>query len=77
MNALRERPEIAHALQFIIRQFHVKMIFEPRQKIERLKAIDAEFFEKVIIGTQPLARYFEMLSRERKNLFSGFLVIRH
>ena len=54
MNALRERPEIAHALQFVVRQFHVKMIFEARQKIERLKAIDAKLLEKVVVGAKPL-----------------------
>jgi hypothetical protein len=53
------------------------MIFEPRQKIERLKTIDAKLLEKIIVGAQTLARHFEVLRRERENLLRGFLEIWH
>jgi hypothetical protein len=58
-----ERPEITDALKFVIGQLDVKMLFEARQQIERLQAVDAERLEEVVVSAKLLARHFEMRRR--------------
>src|SRR5438270_6127869 len=46
----------------------MEMIFQPRQQIERLQAVDAESLEEVIVRRKLLARHLEVRGREAKNL---------
>jgi hypothetical protein len=55
--------EVGHTLEFIVRKLDMKMILELGQKIERLQAVDAKRFEKVIVGGEFLSRYFEVGGR--------------
>src|SRR5579863_201769 len=40
LDSVRERTKVRYALQFVIRQFHMKVIFQPREKIECLQAVN-------------------------------------
>jgi hypothetical protein len=39
----------------------MEVLFEARQQIERLQAIDTELLEEIIVRAQLLARYAEMV----------------
>ncbi len=55
LNPRRERAKIADALHFVIGQFDIEMMFEPREHFERLQTINSKFLEK-IIATQKVIR---------------------
>jgi len=67
LNSGGQSAEIAHSLQFIIWQFDVEVIFQFRQQIERLQAVDAQRLEKVIVGRELLPGDLEVRGCERKN----------
>jgi hypothetical protein len=48
LDASGERVEVADALDFVIREFDPKMIFEAREQFERLQAVNAEFLVEII-----------------------------
>jgi hypothetical protein len=60
LDPVGQRSEIRHALEFVVRQLDAKMIFQPRQQIERLQAVDAERLKEVVIRGEPLSRHFEV-----------------
>ncbi len=62
MDALGESAEVANALKFVIGQFDVEMLLDPREQIERLQAVYAESLEEIVAGVELLARNFEMLA---------------
>jgi len=73
LNPLGQRAEIRDALQFVVGQFDMKMIFDPRQKVERLEAVNSERLEKIIVSGKLCPWHREMLRRQSQNLFSGLL----
>ena len=76
-SAFGEGPEIAYTLNLIVRQFDVEMVFEARQHIEGLQAIDSQLFVEVIFGLQRARGSLEMLGREFKDFLCGLLECAH
>src|ERR1700728_832174 len=60
LNFSRQRAEVRHSLQFVIRKLHVKMILQLGQEIERLQAVDPQRLEEIVIGSELLPRHLEM-----------------
>jgi len=48
LDAFRERLEIAHSLNFVIGQFDIEVIFQPRKQVQRLQAVNPKFLIEVI-----------------------------
>src|SRR5580700_5998235 len=48
----RQGAKVGDSLQFIIRELDAKMIFQLRQKIERLQAVDSQRLKEVVIGSK-------------------------
>src|ERR1019366_4363737 len=67
LDPIRQRPEIRHALQFIVRQLDREVMFQPRQQIKRLQTVDAQSFEKIVVGRELLPRDLKMQSRETQD----------
>jgi hypothetical protein len=72
-----ERPEIADALKFVIRKLDVEMLFQARQEIERLQAVNAQSLEKIVIRAEPFARHFEMRRGKLQDFVRRFVDRRH
>jgi hypothetical protein len=49
----------------------VKVIFDPRQQIERLQAVNTELLEKIVVRRQLLAGHFEMGRSESQHFICG------
>ncbi len=60
LNLPCQRAEIRDALQFVIWELNVEVIFQPREQVERLQAVDAQRLEEVIIGSELRPRHFEV-----------------
>src|SRR5580698_5326796 len=71
LDALGEGTEIGDALKFVVGQLDVEMLFDAGEQVQRLKAVDAELLEEIVVGTKLRARHFEVLRGELKNLVSG------
>jgi hypothetical protein len=42
-------------------------MFQPRQQIKRLQTVDAQSFEKIVVGRELLPRHLKMQSRETQD----------
>src|SRR5579872_3283707 len=60
LNLARQRAEVGHSLQFVVRKLDMKMILQFRQQIECLQAVNAERLEEIIVGREFLAGHFEV-----------------
>ena len=60
LNFSRQRAEVRHSLQFVIRKLHVKMILQFGQEIERLQAVDPQRLEEIVVRSELLPRHLEM-----------------
>ncbi len=60
LNSPRQRPEIRDALQLVVRQLDVKMMFQPGQQVERLQTVDFQRLEKIVVRSESCPRHFEM-----------------
>ena len=60
--------EVGHSLQFVVGKLDVEMMLEPGKQIERLQAVDPERLEEIIVGSQFLARHFELRRRQVEDL---------
>ena len=60
LNLARQRAEVGHALQFVVRQLDMKMILQPGQQIERLQTVDPSALKKSSSGDKFFPRHFEM-----------------
>jgi hypothetical protein len=67
LNPLGERAEVGYALEFVIRELDLKMLFDTREEIEGLEAVDAELFEEIVVGGELIALNFEMFGREAQD----------
>jgi hypothetical protein len=61
LNPPGEGAEIAHALEFVVGEFDLEMLFDVGQKVESLEAIDAELLEEIVVGTELIVLDLEML----------------
>src|SRR5215510_8052939 len=75
LNPFCEGAEVTYPLHFVIGEFDVEMIFEPRQQLQRLQRINAQFLKEVIVGRELFARGLEMGRREVEDFING--LIRH
>ena len=64
MNAFGESAEVADALHFVVGKLDAEMIFQAREKLKRLKAVDAELLEEVIGWREGARGDVEMLGGE-------------
>ena len=77
MNLLCQSAEIGDALQLVIGKLDPKMTFQFREQIQSLQAVDAERFEKIVVGMEFRARNFEVNRGEIQDFIEGFLGCRH
>ena len=63
LNLAGQGAEVAHALQFVVRQLDVEMILQLREQIQRLQAVDAESLKEIVVGGEFFARNLEVRSR--------------
>ena len=77
LNPLRQGPEIRHALQLIIRQLNPEMLFQPRQQIERLQAVNTKCLEEVAIRSKFLPRYLKMRGGQVQDFIESLISCRH
>lgn len=69
--------EIAHALHFVVRQFNAKVMLEPRQHLQRLKAVNAKFLEEIIGWREGFPPHPKMLRREVQHFVCGLIYRPH
>jgi len=51
-------------LDFVVGELDAEVVFEAAEELEGLQAVDAEFFEKVVVGREGVGRDLEMLGGE-------------
>src|ERR1700687_106021 len=67
LNPRGERTEVADALHFVIGQLDAEMIFDKAQELESLQAVDAQFFEEIVVGSQRPCGHLEVRGSEVEN----------
>jgi hypothetical protein len=77
LDAFGEGTEIADALELIIGQLDVEMMFEAREQVEGLEAVDAERLEEIVAGMELRARNLEMIGGEGENFFGCVIQCAH
>ena len=75
LNLAGQGAEVGHALQFVVRQFDVKMIFQFREQIERLQAVDPKRLEEIVVGRELFARNFEVRRGQSEDLVEVFSAV--
>src|SRR5438477_24592 len=55
----------------------MEVIFEFGEQIERLKTVNTESLEEIIVGSKLLARHFKMGGRKAEDFVQGLLGRRH
>ena len=48
------------------------MMLEPGEQIQRLQAVDSKSLEEIVVGSELLARDFELRRRQVEDLFQCF-----
>src|SRR5713226_4659325 len=64
LDAASQGAEVADALQLVVRQLDAEVVFEARQQVERLEAVNAELLEEIIVRGELFPRHLEMLRRQ-------------
>src|SRR2546430_1827822 len=64
VNPFSKGLEVADALNLVIGQLDVEMIFEAREHFQRLQAVDAEFLEKIVSRRERSHGQLKMLCRQ-------------
>lgn len=77
LNSPSQRSEIRNTLQFVVGKFDPKVMLQFGEQIKRLKAVDAEGLEKIIVGRQFFPRNFEVGCRQIENFCQRFIGCRH
>jgi hypothetical protein len=77
LNPFGESAEVAYTLEFVIGQLDLKVLLDARQKIERLKAIDPELLEEIVVRRELFLRDLEMVRRQAQDFVSGILQCTH
>jgi hypothetical protein len=73
LDPLGERAEVSYALEFIVGEFDVEMLFYAGEEVEGLEAVDAELFEEIVVGGKLIALDFEMFGSEAENFVGGLV----
>ncbi len=73
MNPFGEGAEVGYALEFVVGELDVEMLFDAGEEVEGLEAVDAELFEEIVVGSELLALHFEMLGGEAQDFVGGFV----
>jgi hypothetical protein len=73
LNALSEGAEVAHALELVVGQLDVEMLFEPAKQFKRLQAVNAQLLEEIVLGMEFGARDVEVGGGKIED-FAGGLV---
>jgi hypothetical protein len=73
LNPLGEGAEIGYALEFVVGELDLEMLFDAGEEVEGLKAVDAELFEEIVVGGELIALDFEMFGGEAKDFVGGFV----
>jgi hypothetical protein len=73
LNPLGEGAEVAYALEFVVGEFDMEMLFDAGEEIEGLKAVDAELFEEIVVGRELIALDFEMFGGEAQDFVGGLV----
>ena len=68
LNLSSQSAKVGHALQFVIRKLYPEVIFQFREQVERLQAVDTEHLEEVFVRREFLARHFEVRRGKREYL---------
>ena len=55
MDPLGESAEVAYALEFVVGELDMEMLFEAGEQVERLQAVDAELLEEIVVGRELIA----------------------
>jgi hypothetical protein len=71
LDPLGERAEVRYALKFVVGELDPEMLLDAGEQVESLKAVDAEFFEEIVIGGKLLALNFEMFGGEAQDFVGG------
>src|SRR5579863_6295777 len=77
LDPVGQRSEIRYALEFVVRQLDAKMIFQPRQQIERLQAINPERLKEVIVRGELLSRHFKVSRGKVQYFIKCFFIYSH
>jgi hypothetical protein len=70
---LGEGAEVAYALEFVVGELDLEMLFDAGEKVEGLEAVDAQFFEEIVVGRELIALDFEMFGSEAQDFVGGFV----
>jgi hypothetical protein len=60
LNPLGESAKVGDALEFVVGELNLEMLFDASEEVEGLEAVDAELFEEVVVGRELIALNFEM-----------------
>src|SRR5882757_7783257 len=69
--------KVANARNFVIGKFYAKVIFQAREQLQSLQAVDSQFFEEVIIGLKVGTRNFEVRGGKSQNFIGCLFKIFH
>ncbi|MCU1315656.1 MAG: hypothetical protein JWN63_978, partial [Candidatus Acidoferrum typicum] len=65
--------EVADTLNFVIGQLDAEMIFEAREHLQCLQAINTKFLEKIVSRRKRSRRQLKMLGRQVQYFLSGLI----
>jgi len=75
LNPFSQGPEVADALNFVVRQLDAEMTFEAGEHLQRLQAVDAESLEKIVSRRERSGGQLKVLRRQVQHflgrLFQG------
>jgi hypothetical protein len=70
---LGQGAEIGYALEFVVGEFDLEMLFDAGEEVEGLEAVDAELFEEIVVGRELITLDFEMFGGELEDFVGGFV----
>src|SRR5271156_276575 len=73
LNPLGESAEVGYALEFVVGELDLEMLFDAREEVECLEAVDAEFSEEIVVGGELVALDFEMFGGEVQDFIGGLV----
>lgn len=77
LNLSGQSAEVRYTLQFVIWKLDMEMIFQFREQIERLQAVNSESLEKISVRMQIFSRHFEVRSGKVQDLVESLISSGH
>ena len=77
LNFTCKRAKVRDSLQFVVRQFNMEMMLEPRKQIQRLQAVYAKSFKEVAVRRKSFPRNFEVCGREGQDFIECLIRCGH